>query len=130
MGFENLFKRSAPAEKSEAQREHDEKTKREAGMIGLAAVAAAAGAGAAYQELPDLHANPNAVGTAAVGEAPAERGSVGGVTIEKDSSGAPIIRVPAEGMAKQVVVDSIENAGEPVHIELNEKQVRVDSIEH
>lgn len=126
MGIENFFRRKPAVEKSEAQTDHDKKTTREAGMIGAAALAAAAGAGATYEKIPDLHATPNSVGKTIEMPAPAHSDLPGGLKIEKDSEGATVIHIPAEKGpdAKNVTLHE-----DTIHIDLDEHREHVDRIE-
>ncbi|MEK7602319.1 MAG: hypothetical protein AAB472_02440 [Patescibacteria group bacterium] len=130
MGIESFFRKKSVPEKSAAQAEHDKKTTREAGMIGIAAVAAAAGAGATYENIPNLESDPHGVGKTVEAPARANDSLMGGVTIEKTTDGKTIINVPAEkGPAEQKRI-AVEMNEQPVHIKLEEQQVHVDNIEH
>lgn len=130
MGIESFFRRKPVAEKTQAQDEHDKKTKREAGMIGMAALAAVAGAGATYEKIPDLQAASNGVDRTAETTPSAKNDLPGGVSIEKNPNGQTIITVPTEkGSVAQKSVN-IELNEQPVHINLDEHRERVDSIEY
>jgi hypothetical protein len=128
MGIESFFRRKPAVEKSTAQAEHDAKTVRDAGLMGAAALAAVAGAGATYENIPDLHADTHGVGRTVEAPASANTSLVGGITIEKTTDGKTIISVPSEKASAEHV--AIEQNEKPVHIDLNEHQVHVDTIEH
>jgi hypothetical protein len=129
MGIENFFRRKPAIEKSEAQAEHDKKTTREASMIGAAALAAAAGAGATYENVPDLQATMNNVDRVVEASAPTENNLPGGVKIEKSMDGTTVIHVPVEKASNPPEQVHIELNEQPVHINLDEHREQIDSIE-